>query len=116
MRITAMVAFVVAVHAGSGSLAAQQPTDGLPPQASASGNLFTPKSKPPSPRRFLFPTPAPTLTPSSSGQLAQKPAVVCGLTLIPGDPSVDPAIRQEVPENGPNYLIRSVDPKLCRRP
>jgi len=109
MRIAAILAFVAVVHIGSASLAAQQPTDGLPPKASPFGNLFAPSSKPPSPPRYLFPTP-------TFNQRGDKPTVVCGLTLIPADPNVDPAIRREVPEDGPRFVIRFVDPKLCRRP
>ena len=97
MRIAAILAFVAVVHIGSASIAAQQRT-----------NLFAPKSKPAAAQRFLFPTPAPALKPSP------KPTVVCGLTLIPGDPNTDPAIRHEVPKGGPRPAIRSVDPKLCR--
>ena len=116
MRITSIVGFVAAVHIGSASIAAQQATDGLPPQASPFGNVFAPKSKPPSTPRFLFPTPTPTFNQPPDARLAQKPTVVCGLTLIPADPNVDPGIRYEVPEDGPKFLIRSVEPRLCRRP
>jgi len=105
MRTTGIVAFVAAVLVGSSSLAAQQST-----------NLFAPKSRPPSASRFLFPTPTPTLNQRSLGRAVSKPAVVCGLTLIPGDPNVDPAIRHDVPEDAPKFAIRSVDPKVCRRP
>ena len=108
MRITAIIAFVGVVHIGSASIAAQQPTIALPPNANPFGNLFAPSSKRSSPPRFLFPTP--------DLRIAPKSTVVCGLTLIPGDPSVDPAIRHEVPEDGPRFSIRTVDPKLCRRP
>jgi hypothetical protein len=110
MRITAIVAFVAGVHILSASIAAQQPTNGLPPRANAFGNLFAQLSKPPSLPRFLFPTPTPDV------RLAPKPTVVCGMTVIPVDPNVDPAIRREVPEGGPRFSIRSVDPKLCRQP
>ena len=116
MRITAIVAFLAVVHIGSASIAAQQPVDGVLPKASPSGNLFVPKSKSPSPPRFLFPTPTPRLNQPSDVRLPQKPTVVCGLTLIPADPNVDPAIRQDVPEDGPRFTIQSVDPKICRRP
>ena len=116
MRIAAILAFVAVVHVESASIAGQQPTNGLPPKASPFGNLFAPKSKPRSTPRFLFPTPTPTLKQSPDVHLAPEPTVVCGLTLIPADPNVDPAIRHEVPEDGPRFLIRSVDPKLCRRP
>ena len=115
MRITAIVAFVAVVHIGSASIAAQQPKEGLPPNGSAFGNLFAP-GKPASPPRFLFPTPTPTLNQPSGARAAQKPTVVCGLTLIPGDPNVDPAIRREVPEDGPKFSIRSVEPTVCGRP
>ena len=109
MRITAIIAFVAVVHIGSASIAAQQPAEGLLPKANPSGNLFAPSSKPPSPPRYLFPTP-------TFNQRGDKPTVVCGLTLIPADPNVDPAIRHEVHADGSRFVIRSVDPKLCRRP
>ena len=114
MRITAMVAFVAAVHIGSASIAAQQPTNGLPPQASPFGNLFAPKREPSSSPRFLLPSPAPRLNQPPEAHRVPNPTVVCGLTLIPADPNVDPAIRHEVPEDSPKFLIRSVDPKVCR--
>jgi hypothetical protein len=116
MRIIAIIAVVAVVHIGSASIAAQQPANGLTPKANPLGNLFAPKSKPPSLPCFLFPTPTPTLNQRSDVHLAPQPTVVCGLTLIPADPNVDPAIRHEVPEDGPRFLIRSVDPTLCRRP
>lgn len=109
MRLTAVVAFVAVVQIGSASMAAQQPANGLPPRANLFSNQFAPPSQPSSPPRFLFPTPAPNV------RLAPKPTVVCGMTLIPGDPNVDPGIRREVPENGPKFSIGSVDPKVCRR-
>ena len=106
MRLTGIVAFVAAVLAGSASLAAQQ-----------SANLFAPKNRASSAPRFLFPTPTPALNqPRDAGPAQKQPTVVCGLTLIPGDPNVDPAIRHEVPKDGPKFSMRSVDPKVCRRP
>ena len=121
MRITAIIAFVAVVHIGSASIAAQQANSGSP-NANPFENLFVPSSKPPSPPRFLFPTPTPIPTPTPrldhppDVRLAPQPTVVCGLTLIPADPNVDPAIRHEVPEDGSRFLIRSVEPRVCRRP
>ena len=115
MQITASIAFVAVVQISSGSIAAQQPPTGVLPKANPLGNLLAPSSKPPSPR-FLFPTPNPSIKQPSDARLAPNPTVVCGLTVIPGDPNVDPGIRHEVPADGPRYLIRSVDPALCRRP
>jgi hypothetical protein len=45
----------------------------------------------------------------------QQSAVVCGMTLMPADPSMDGAIRHTVPENGPAFAIRRVQPSICRR-
>ena len=109
MRIAAFVACAAVVHIGSDTIAAQQPTNGLPPARSFE-SLFAPQAKPAAPPRLLFPTPTPTLKP------APKTTVSCGLTLIPGDPNVDPGIRQEIPADGPRYSIQAVDPKLCKRP
>ena len=93
MRIAAIVAVVAVVQIGSASIAAQQPANGPSLQAKSLGNLF-----------------ATRLTQPRDARLASPPAVVCGLTLIPGDPNVDPGIRHPVPEGGPRYAIRSVDP------
>jgi hypothetical protein len=106
MRIAASIAFVAIVHMGSAPIAAQQTANGLAPRA----NLLRPSSKRVAPPRYLFPTP------HSQAQAAAKPTVVCGMTLIPGDPKVDPGIRRELPEGGPKFSIRSVDPKVCRQP
>ena len=116
MRITASIAFVAVVHIGSASIAAQQPPTGVLPKANTPGTLLASPSKAPSPPRFLFPTPNPTIKQPSDARLATNPTVACGLTLIPGDPNVDPGIRHEVPADGPRFVIRSVDPALCRRP
>jgi hypothetical protein len=109
MRIAAFVAFAAVVHIGSPSIAAQQSMNGLAPRA----NLLAPSSKPASPPHYLFSTP---LSQAQAAQAATKPTVVCGMTLIPGDPKVDPGIRHELPADAPKFSIRSVDPKVCRQP
>ena len=47
----------------------------------------------------------------------RKPRVVCGMTLIPGNPSVDAKIGQkdyqEKPKNPTTYTIRPVQPSIC---
>jgi hypothetical protein len=101
MRIAAIVSFVAVVHIASASIAAQQPTIGLAPK----GHSAAP--------RLLFP--AATLNQRPELRVATTPTVVCGLTLIPAGPTVDPAIRHNVPENGPRFSIRSIDPRICRR-
>ena len=41
------------------------------------------------------------------------PRVVCGMTVIPADPSVDPAMVK-APPGDRVFIIRSVNPPLCR--
>ena len=112
MRIAAMISVVGVVSIGSASIAAQQPPNGLSKE-NLTGSLFWPPTKTPSSPRPLFPSP--TLTQRPELRLAPKPTVVCGLTVIPADPNIDPGIWHDVPEDGPRFLIRSVDPRLCRR-
>ena len=43
-----------------------------------------------------------------------KPKVVCGMLIIPADPSLDPKMRITPPQD-PNveYKIRAIDPPVC---
>jgi hypothetical protein len=43
-----------------------------------------------------------------------KPKVVCGMLIVPADPSLDPKMRIAPPQN-PNveYTIRTIDPPVC---
>jgi len=74
------------------------------------GKLFRPPST-------LSPTPA---TPSSrvdrakSALLSRLPArVVCGMTLMPVDPSLDPKIKHPVPSDGTKFTLRIHKPPVC---
>jgi len=46
-----------------------------------------------------------------------KPRVVCGMTLLPAPPDVDPQIavpsQTEKPKNPTTYTIRPVEPSIC---
>ena len=54
------------------------------------------------------------IVPNGSGQpdARNQPRVVCGMTLIPADPNVDPRIRVVVPST-PDHKIRAVHPPAC---
>jgi len=43
-----------------------------------------------------------------------KPKVVCGMTIVPADPTIDPKMRITPPQN-PNleYKIRVLEPPVC---
>lgn len=117
MRVASIVLLVAVVLAGSASMSAQQVPGGLtmPPwfptaqAANSLGNLFPKPGKAASTAPLLF------TTPSLDQRVPQALRVVCGMTLIPADPKLDAAIRHAVPENGPKFTIRTVDPQTCRR-
>ena len=63
------------------------------------------------------PAPAALLLETLRNLPNRKPRVVCGMTLIPANLSVDPKIAQkddrEQPANQTTYTIRPVQPSLC---
>ena len=44
-----------------------------------------------------------------------KPKVVCGMMIVPADPTIDPKMRITPPQN-PNleYKIRVIEPPICK--
>jgi len=54
--------------------------------------------------------------PSVDPKAAAKPTVVCGMTLVPADPTFDPQMKVAVPDRGVAYPMRSVPPTLCKAP
>jgi len=44
-----------------------------------------------------------------------KPKVVCGMTIIPGDPTIDPKIAApRDPKDTTHYTLRVVPPPICK--
>jgi hypothetical protein len=71
--------------------------------------LFAPPSTP-----FFKPASSPDGSPADQTLPArQMPRVVCGMTMIPVDPSFDANIRRPVPPSGPKFTIKTVKPPLC---
>jgi hypothetical protein len=50
---------------------------------------------------------------AGSGQ-AQEPSVICGMTVVPADPRVDPKIRVAPPANGTTFTLTVVPPTVCK--
>ena len=46
-------------------------------------------------------------------QTPARPRVVCGMTVIPADPAIDPKIAIEPKKDGTRYTIRVVPPAVC---
>jgi hypothetical protein len=47
---------------------------------------------------------------------AARPAVVCGMTVIPADPTIDPKIRVAPRDNGVKFAMKVVEPTVCATP
>ena len=43
-----------------------------------------------------------------------EPAVICGMTVVPADPKVDPKMRVAPPANGTKFTITVVPPTVCK--
>lgn len=64
------------------------------------------------------PTPAPPLfgvkpQPQPPMPSQQAPRVVCGMTLVPTDPKLDPKIRRVPPQNGVKFSMKRLSPPIC---
>jgi hypothetical protein len=46
---------------------------------------------------------------------APKPRVICGMTVVPADPSIDPGFLKPVPSTT-RFTMRIVEPKDCAAP
>ena len=44
---------------------------------------------------------------------APKSAVVCGMTVIPADPNIDPKIAVKPKDTGTKYTLKVVEPTVC---
>ena len=49
----------------------------------------------------------------SSEPPAGKPKTVCGMTIVPADPSIDPKMVIPPKSGGVDYTIRAIDPPIC---
>jgi hypothetical protein len=51
----------------------------------------------------------------SADAKAPQPTVVCGMTLVPADPTVDPKMKTAAPDRGVTFTLRTIQPATCRR-
>ena len=63
--------------------------------------------------------PKPPVIDWSKGQTADpnadsQPKVVCGMTVVPADPKVDPKMRVATPDAGVKYAMKVVPPTVCK--
>jgi hypothetical protein len=99
MRSMTALATGFALLAGAQIVLASEPRAGKNPY----GRLFEPQPVRVAPVQASR-TPADDL----------KPRVVCGMTVIPADPSIDPKIRIKREDSQTRYTIRAVPPPICK--
>ena len=63
--------------------------------------------------------PSPLVKPSEHTQVTQpsasaKPKVVCGMTVIPADPGIDPKFIVPLPDRPTRYTMRLIEPPICK--
>jgi hypothetical protein len=51
---------------------------------------------------------------AAPGTVPERPALVCGMTVIPADPAIDPKMRREPAPDGTRYTLRTIEPPICR--
>ena len=86
----------------------------VPPHLTRQGFLAPPVRKDPFERLFAPPKRQASLPASPQQREPEpRPKVVCGMVLIPADPSIDPRIRFEAPKRDTRFTIRAVQPPVC---
>jgi hypothetical protein len=96
--ITALVTGIAVLAGGHLVLASEPTTTGKNPYS----RLFEPQAKMAPPQR------------SGAPAAESKPRVVCGMTVIPADMSIDPKMQMKRKDSPTRYAIRSVPPPMCK--
>jgi hypothetical protein len=73
------------------------------------GDLFGQKKPAPKPPKVDW-----NWQPPAAQDQAAGPSVVCGLTLVPADPAIDPKIRVAPRDNGVKFAMKVVEPRICK--
>jgi hypothetical protein len=94
--------------------AAPASADQSSPAPNRSQRFATQRPSPNDPYKKLFEPQASVAprAPEQTGTTA-KPRVVCGMTMIPADPAIDPKILVPLPAVGIDYKLRTIDPAIC---
>lgn len=118
MRIPVLMTVAAMLVTAASAAAEQTNTFGglrIPPRDSASSAKAAGRRHP---YGQLFGEPlktAPRVARSiTSPKTPAPPTVKCGLTLIPGDPQVDPGIAAPRPPDSQRFHSRTVEPTICR--
>ena len=73
-------------------------------------DLFGQKKPAPKPPKVEWKLKSPTQIEGS------KPSVICGMLVVPADPTIDPKIRVAPRANGVTFAMKVVEPTVCAAP
>ena len=74
-----------------------------------SGLTLQPKKV--APRPFVFRTPTPP--PPEKKQADSRSEVICGMTIVHPDATIDPGIVKSVPDTKTTFTLKTVQPSVC---
>ena len=74
-------------------------------------DLFGQKKPVPKPPRVDW-----NLKPLTQAEASARPSVICGMTVVPADPAIDPKIRVAPRTNGVTFAMKVVEPTVCAAP
>jgi hypothetical protein len=117
MRPGAVGTFAAVLMLASVSVLAQDAARQPSPGKANDATLKTPAWFEPAQRKdpwtLRLAAPEPYRAPAASPASAK---VVCGMTVIPADPTFDARMRHAVPDGGTRFAIRSIEPRICQTP
>jgi hypothetical protein len=93
-------------------IAGQRPSGSSPARFGA----LRPQAAQPYKSLFKVATLSPPGTTQSTANDPSKPTVVCGMTLIPANPNIDPKMNVTPKTDGTRYTIRAIEPPICWAP
>lgn len=59
-------------------------------------------------------TPTPSISVATPPPNMKQPRVVCGMTVIPADPSIDPEMSADPRRSDTQYSMRTMQPPVCK--
>jgi hypothetical protein len=71
--------------------------------------LFAPPSRPAKPPKVDW-----NWRPQAEPSQPAKPSVICGMTVIPADPKIDPKMALKPPDKTTWYTVKVVEPTVCK--
>jgi hypothetical protein len=109
-QLTLTLVFIILVSSGSVGATSRDSQTGAVTQPP----VVVPFARKPFTKLFR-PAPLPTESRSSMQQPRSpaRPKVVCGMTLIPGDPAIDSGIATRAQRSETRFTIRAIQPRIC---